>query len=68
MLCDMSGRKVLRSECRQTWDGFLVHHSYYEPRHPLDLQKPPPVEKTPHDTRNYDDVFINWGDVTADSL
>jgi hypothetical protein len=37
VICDRSGQKYKRSECRMTWNGFLVHKSKWEPRQPQDF-------------------------------
>ena len=68
VICDTSGEKVLRSECVRQWDGFLVKKEYADQRHPLDLQRPPPAERVPHETRpESTDTFLDYGDVTRDS-
>ena len=37
--CDVSGRKVLMSKSKKTWDGLRVHPDYWDPRHPqLDVK------------------------------
>jgi hypothetical protein len=39
IICDLSGRKVLMSKSRKTWDGLRVHPDYWYPRHPqLDVR------------------------------
>lgn len=68
VICDMSGEKVLRSQCVKQWDGAIVKKEYARARHPLDLQRPPPAERTPRDTRPVNDVFLEYGDVTPDDL
>lgn len=37
VICDISGFKYKRSECQKTWDGFIVHRSHFERRHPQDF-------------------------------
>lgn len=67
--CDVSGQKALRSDCVKQWDGAIVIREYAEARHPLDLQRPPPVEKVPSETRpDTDPVYLDYGDVTPDDL
>lgn len=34
VVCDVCGVKVLSSEIRQTWDGYLVCKQDYNPKHP----------------------------------
>jgi hypothetical protein len=42
IICDISGRKVLMSASKKTWDGLRVHPDYWEPKHPqLDLRAVP---------------------------
>lgn len=67
--CDVSGEKRLRSECVKQWNGLIVAREYAETRHPLDLQRPPPVERAPSETRpDTEPVFLNPGDVTPNDL
>lgn len=68
VICDLSGRKSLRSECVKTWDGFIVRKELADGRHPLDTQKPPMAERSVRDSRTVNDVFLEYGDVTADDL
>jgi hypothetical protein len=51
VICDRSGQKALRSDCVKQWDGLIVLKQYAQRRHPLDMQRPPPVEQVPTDTR-----------------
>lgn len=37
VISDRSGQKFKRSECRFTWDGFLVANHEWEPRQPQDF-------------------------------
>ena len=42
IICDLSGKKVLMSQSRKTWDGLRVHPAFWYPRHPqLDLRAIP---------------------------
>lgn len=69
VICDRSGQKALRSDCVKEWDGKIVLKEYAETRHPLDRQVPPRPETVPTDTRPPgDDQFLDFGDVTRDSL
>jgi hypothetical protein len=57
--CDRSGQKRLRSECVRQWDGLIVAREYAESRHPLDLQRPPPIERVPRETRpDVDPIYL----------
>jgi hypothetical protein len=40
VISDLSGFEHLRSECRKTWDGLIVHHTDYDPKHPQLIIKP----------------------------
>ncbi len=62
--CDRTGEKAFRSDCVKEWNGLIVKKEYAEARHPLDLQRPPPVEWVPKDTRPVSEVFVEWGDIT----
>lgn len=67
--CDMSGQKLLRSQCVKQWDGLIVKKEFADSRHPLDRQRPIPPEKTPKETRpEPEDTFLAYGDVTSDDL
>lgn len=37
VICDASGFKRKRSECRRQWNGLLVSNEFWEPRHPQDF-------------------------------
>ena len=69
VICARSGQKALRSDCVKEWDGSIVLREYSETRHPLDFPSPPGPESVPLDTRPPgEDSFLEYGDVTADSL
>lgn len=69
VVCDVSGQKALRSQCVKQWNGLIVIKEYAEERHPLDLQRPPPAETVPSETRpDSDPVFLSPGDVTREDL
>ncbi len=60
VICDRSGQKFYRSECRMTWDGLLVHKSKWDPKHPqLDI-KPHKDDISVEDARPRQS--INWAD------
>lgn len=57
VVCDWTGRKYKRSQCRRTWDGHLVRRESWEQRHPQDFvrgvadhQSVPPGEARPFST------------------
>ena len=69
VVCGRSGQKRLRSECVKQWDGLIVAKEYAQSHHPLDLQRPPPVERAPSETRpDSAPVYLADGEVTAASL
>lgn len=68
VICDKSGRQCYRSECVKQWDGAIVKKEYAQRRHPLDLQRPPPVERAVQETRRPNDVFLDYGDVSPEDL
>ena len=69
VVCDVSGQKRLRSECVKQWDGLIVAKEFASARHPLDYQRPPPVERAPTETRlQHDPVYLAPGDVTSSDL
>ena len=70
VVCDRSGFKCKRSECRETWDGYLVRKDFWEPRHPQDFVRstkddPEPVPDARPRTRVYiqDDEQITTDDL-----
>jgi len=66
---DYSGFKVKRSECRYTWDGYLVHRRFWEPRQPQDLVRGVPDHQAVKDTRPArDPQFVGVNEVTQDDL
>jgi len=69
VICALSGQKALRSECVKRWDGLIVKREFSEARHPLDRERPPPIERAVLDSRPPGDpVYLNPGDVTAADL
>ena len=39
VICDQTGQKAKRSDCRFTWDGLLVRKDVWEPKQPqLDIR------------------------------
>lgn len=37
VICDRSGFKCKRSECKRTWDGLVVKNEFWESRQPQDF-------------------------------
>lgn len=37
VICDASGFKIKSTESRKMWDDKIVHHKYFESRHPMDF-------------------------------
>lgn len=69
VICDYSGFKFKRSECRYTWDGFLVNKRFWEPRHPQDFVKVRGEQQSVPDTRPEEsDNFLTTNEVTRSSL
>lgn len=67
--CDRSGQKALRGDCVKEWNGLIVIREYARPRHPLDLERPVPVEQPVLDSRPKPPmIFLAPGDVTPDDL
>lgn len=68
VICDRTGFKVKRSECRRTWDGFLVRKEDWEPRHPMDFLKPRPERQRVRDARPEQPIRTAPAIRTADDL
>lgn len=69
VICDYSGFKVKRSDCRLTWDGYLVRKDLWEPRHPQDFLKARGDKQSVDISRpEKTDSFLDTNDVTADNL
>lgn len=51
VICDYSGFKCKRSDCRMTWDGKLVRKDFWEPRHPQDIIRPHRDDSSVQDAR-----------------
>jgi hypothetical protein len=50
-ICDLSGRKVLMSQTRKTWDGLRVWAPLYYPKHPQLSLRGIPERRTVYDGR-----------------
>ena len=59
IICDLSGRKVLMSKSRKTWDGLRVHPDYWSPRHPqLDVRSRADKQQVVDGRGRPADIFI----------
>lgn len=69
VICDYSGFKILRSEARMTWDGYLVKKEFWEPRQPQDFVKGRKDDQTVPITRSeQSDKFLTNNEVSRDDL
>ena len=71
VICDYSGFKCKRSECRRTWDGNIVRKDFWEARQPQDFVrgKIDNFAVTPGEVRDVSEwVFLEDGEVTAEDL
>lgn len=69
VICDFSGFKIRRSEARKMWNGLLVHHRFWEPRHPLDTIRSKSDKQTVSDPRPESaDRFLGTNEVKASDL
>jgi len=70
VICDYSGFKCKRSECRRTWDGYIVRKDFWEPRQPQDFVRgrKDTIAAPPGETRSESpDTFITTA-VTPEDL
>ena len=69
VICDHSGFKIRRSESRKMWNGLIVHHRFWEPRHPLDMIRSKRDKQSVPDPRPEPaDSFLGDNDVQAEDL
>ena len=69
VICDFSGWKTRRSEARKMWNGLLVHHRFWEPRHPLDTVRTKRDHQAVADPRpEATDSFVTTNQVQASDL
>lgn len=68
-ICEISGFKVKRSECKKTWDNHWVRKCDWEPRHPQDFVRGV-VDKIKVDDPRPEgvDVFVSDNEVLAEDL
>ena len=67
VICDYCGTKKKQSQCRLTWDNYLVcSDTCWEPRHPqdfvrgkVDKQRVPPHLARPDDRQNFTETTLN---------
>jgi len=69
VICDRSGFKAWRSECRKEWDGKLVLKRFWRRRNPLDFPSlvvptTPIADPRPEGT----DQFVTVNQITAANL
>ncbi len=69
VICDRSGFKAWRSECRKEWNGRLVLKRFWWRRNPLDFPPVIPTPYVPEDQRpEGTDNFVADNEITADDL
>lgn len=67
-ICDKSGFEYPLRELVKQWDGFMVHPSHLDQRHPQDYVRGVPERPLPYTRPEAPDVFLDTNEVTADSL
>lgn len=68
-ICDECGFKVRASETRKRWDGMIVCHKDWEPRHPQDGVRGRRDKQAVKNARpEAPDTFLTDNQVTRDSL
>lgn len=69
VICDYSGQKLKRSQCKRMWNGLFVKSEFWERRHPQDLiQTRVDKQAAPVTRPESTDSFLADNEVTADSL
>jgi len=69
IICELTGMKAKRSQCRKRWDNRIVLKESWERRHPQDFLRSKPDRQTVPDPRTEgDDVFLGDNDVQASDL
>lgn len=62
VICDRTGFKLKRSQCRREWNGLLVRRESFEERHPQDFLRSREEDQTVPDPRSESAaVFIETG-------
>lgn len=68
-VCDICGRVFHSDRKRKTWDGLVVCDEDWDPRHPQEAVRGRKDKQSVSDPRPEPaDVFLSYGDVTADDL
>lgn len=66
---DYTGFKEKRSECKYTWDGYLVHRRHWESRHPQETIRGVPDHQAVPDPRpDSDPEFVTVNQVKPEDL
>lgn len=69
VICDRSGFRCKRSECRKEWNGKIVRKDFWEPRHPQDTIKSKADKTSVPDARTQrPDPPLLAANITADDL
>lgn len=68
VICDRSGFKCKRSECRKEWDGKLVYKLFWKPRHPQDFPAKLSAPSVVRDARPPVYNFVSTNEVTINDL
>ena len=69
VICDRSGFKVWRSQCRKEWDGKLVLKRFWWRRNPLDYPPPDIIREPLEDARPEGvDKFVGVNEVKPEDL
>jgi len=69
VICDRSGFKAWRSECKKEWDGKLVLKRFWRRRNPLDFPPPAIPAQSIEDARpEGTDRFVGVNEVKAIDL
>lgn len=69
VVCDRTGFKLKRSQCRKEWNNLVVRKESWEPRHPQDFLRVRPDRQDVADPRTRQDpVFLATNEVKAEDL
>lgn len=69
VICDRSGFKAWRSQCREEWDGKIVLKRFWRRRNPLDFAPPAVTSEPITDARpEGTDYFVSVNEVQASEL
>ncbi len=67
-ICERSGFKCKRSDCRKEWDGRLVYKLFWRPRHPQDIPAKMPKPSIPTDGSVPVFTYVSTNQITAEDL